>query len=256
MIDTHTHLYDEAFADGGMEAVDAAVAAGVEMMILPGIDVLSLPRLLTLHKARPQHTRIALGLHPTETHSDWETQLRTIFVNAGDEKPVAIGEIGMDLYWDASEQTCQEACFERQLKMACDMSLPAIVHCRSALEPTLRVIDALGEEKPRLVFHSFTGSSADAAVIMDHLPDAMFGINGVATFKNCASLREAIAFIGIERILLETDSPYLAPVPFRGKRNESAYLPKVLETVALAVGMDMNKADKLTTRNAIDFFRL
>lgn len=255
MTDTHTHLYLPEFADGGAEAVEEARRAGVGMMVLPNINAESVEPMLALHARFPECTRIAAGLHPTEHGDDWRPMVDDIFERLLPHAPVAIGEIGIDLYWDATHRHAQMDCFGYQLEQAFRLGLPAIIHCREGLAETLHVIGLLGANAPECVFHSFTGSAVDVELIRRTV-DATFGINGVATFKNAAALREALPTIGLERIVLETDSPYLAPVPYRGKRNQSAYLPATAACVAAALGVGVRELEEATDARARALFRL
>ena len=259
MIDTHTHLYDRAFAAGCTDpmagccdAVDRAVAAGVNMMVLPNVDRESIGPLKALRALRPEVTAAAMGLHPTELGTDWRATLDIIEAELRRGGYCAIGEVGIDLYWDRTYEREQMLAFDAQLALAEEMSLPVIIHCREGLDRTLEVLQ--GHRGVSAVFHSFGGSADDVAAIRAE-GDFYFGINGIVTFKN-SGLREILPEIGSGRILLETDSPYLAPVPKRGRRNESAYLPYIAQTVADALEMSVEKLAEITTANAAEFFRL
>lgn len=268
MIDTHTHLYMDAFRkeepEGCAAAVDRAVAAGVELMVLPAVDRESAAEVAELHAARPVRTRTAMGLHPTEVGEDWREELDDITAILEPTMPVAVGEVGIDLYWDDSNLRLQKEAFTAQLLLAARLSLPVIIHCRDGVEECCECIEAakaqlraesVGVELPPLVFHSFTGSPDDVRRIRQTC-DPYFGINGVVTFKNSGRLPEAVKEIGIDRLLLETDSPYLAPVPKRGRRNESSYLTYINIKVADILGLAPEETDRLTSRNAKDFFRI
>lgn len=253
MIDTHTHLYTEEFDADSSQAVERAIGAGVCKMIFPNIDIASCAPLLRLHSLYPENTFVAAGLHPTEVGDGWQDTLDAVFDAFAGSRIVAIGEIGIDLYWDSTYREEQMRCLEAQLRMAREKGLPAIIHCRSGLEEVLEVAAGMGDELPKLDFHSFTGTHDDVDRIR-RVCDPMFGINGVATFKNARELREAIPAIGASRIVLETDSPYLAPVPNRGRRNESSYLPYILNCVANTLGMDARELEAATDANASSFF--
>lgn len=253
MIDTHTHLYTEEFEEDSAQAVERAIDAGVGKMIFPNIDLNSCAPLLALHEKFPANTFPAAGLHPTEVREDWRRAMQTIFMAFEKHPVVAIGEIGIDLYWDGSYRDEQMQCLEAQLQLAYDKGLPAIIHCRSGLEEVLEIASGMGDQLPPLDFHSFTGSREEVERIRK-VCDPMFGINGVATFKSARELREAIPVIGASRIVLETDSPYLAPVPKRGRRNESSFLPHILECVAATLGMESGELEAITDGNAASFF--
>lgn len=261
MVDTHTHLYmpefdvEGQFPDtmtGQCEAVDRALAAGVTMMILPNVDLASMPQMQALHALRPECTRMAAGLHPTELGDAPAEALATIMseVEQCPESYVAIGEVGIDLYWDASRVEEQMAIFESQLHVARRLAKPVIIHCREGLAQTLEVLEAFGDVKA--VFHSFGGTVDDVELIRRH-GDYYFGINGIVTFKN-STLGSVLPAIGIDRILTETDSPYLSPAPFRGRRNESARIPLIVRAVASALDMPEADAARMTSNNAYSFF--
>ncbi|MDE6380928.1 MAG: TatD family hydrolase [Muribaculaceae bacterium] len=264
MIDTHTHLYMDSFSkdepDGCAAAVDRAVEAGVELMVLPSVDRESAEEVAVLNALRPDHTRTAMGLHPTEVGEDWRKELEDIKSILGPTSPVAIGEVGIDLYWDDSNLSLQKEALIAQILLAEDMGLPVIIHCRDGIEVCCQCIEAAKTQSrsgklPPLVFHSFTGSPEEVRRIRS-VCDPYFGINGVVTFKNSGSLPDAVKEIGIERLLLETDSPYLAPVPRRGRRNESSYLSFINSKIAEILGLSPDETDRATTRNAKVFFRI
>lgn len=264
MVDTHTHLYMDSFSkedpDGCTAAVDRAVDAGVSLMVLPAVDRESAAEAATLHALRPDSTRTAMGLHPTEVEVDWKEELEEIVSTLTPTHPVAIGEVGIDLYWDDSNLALQKEAFTAQLLLAKELDLPVIIHCREGLEVCCGCIEeakaaVAPEVLTHLVFHSFTGSPDDVRLIR-RVCDPWFGINGVVTFKNAGQLPDAIREIGIDRILLETDSPYLAPVPKRGRRNESSYLTFINIRIAEILGLSPEETERITTRNAIDFFRI
>ncbi len=257
MTDTHTHLYMGEFENGGDEAVKRAIDAGVGMMIFPAVDSSTFEQMRQLNQLYPENTRIAIGLHPTELGEDWERQLDEM-ERMLEESPTAynaIGETGIDLYWDASNLENQKKSFGRQYEWAQKHKLPLIIHCREGIEPVLEVISSHEGEQPELVFHSFTYGPEEVKRIRE-VCNPWFGINGVATFKNATAVREAVKEIGIDRILLETDSPYLAPVPHRGKRNESAYLPAVCAKVGEVLGLPAEEVERITDANAKEVFKL
>lgn len=255
MIDTHTHLYmPDSFPDGGGSAVERAVEAGVDMMVLPGVDLESVDPLLSLHSKYPQNTAVALGLHPTEVEADWRDELREILDRGSDVKSVAIGEVGIDLYWEKRYLTRQMDAFGEQLQIALERDLPVIVHSRDATSETAHLLKSFGSKLPNLVFHSFTQGLAEAQTLLEAAPEAYFGINGVVTFKNAAPLREALKYLPIEKIVVETDSPYLSPVPFRGKPNESAYIPYIVRAVAQVKSLSEEETGKITSSNAMRLF--
>lgn len=258
MIDTHTHIYfREDFPDGGRAAVERALAEGVELMVLPNVGIESAEELLALHHSAPEgSTATAVGLHPENVDADWRALTRAVFDRFEDESPVAVGEVGIDLYHDPTWRIQQMDAFGDQLDRARSMGLPVIIHSRNALDETLEVVKMMGEECPRLIFHSFTSDVKDAERIMREVPDALFGINGVVTFKNAPELREAVKIIPADRIVLETDSPYLAPVPKRGRTNESSYLRHILNKIAEVKEVPAEQLESITIANARNIFRL
>lgn len=256
LIDTHTHIYGPEFDGDIDEVMSRALEAGVVRMILPACDPESIAPMRALQKRFPHEIALAAGLHPTELADDWRPQLDAIEheLTSYRDDYVAVGEVGMDLYWDKSRLEDQKTVFEHQLRLAESLALPVIIHCREALDETLGVISRL-ERRPALLFHSFGGTLDDVRKIRATAPDAYFGIGGVATFKNCR-VKDAFGEIGLDRMMLETDAPYLAPVPHRGHRNEPAYVALTAQFIADAMSMTSERLAEATTANAIDFFGL
>lgn len=255
MIDTHTHLYSHKYDDDRTEAVRRALDAGVKAMILPGVNLESVEPMKALYDEFPEVMYLAPGLHPTDAGEDWRDELAEIWRRMADRPAVALGETGIDLYWEKEFLPRQKEAFRVHLDEALRRGLPVIIHSRQATDESFEVIEELEGDRPRMVFHSFTGTPEEARKILDRT-DAMFGINGVVTFKNSQPLREAVKLVGLDRIMLETDSPYLAPEPNRGKRNESAWVRNVADRLADLFGTDFRTVDATTDRNAIDFFKL
>lgn len=254
-VDTHTHLYLDEFSSESSATVDRAISAGVRKMIFPNVDLSTVYGMKALHQKFPENTYMAMGLHPTEIDEKWEEKIAEIKAEITDfpKEYVAIGEIGIDLYWDKTYREEQMKAFKLQCEWATDYNLPIIIHCREGLNETLSVLDGL-KTKPRGVFHSFGGSVEDVEKIRRR-GDYYFGINGIVTFKN-SHLTDTLPAIGLERIVLETDSPYLAPVPYRGKRNESSYLPLVAEKIAEVFGASIEDVATVTTANAENLFSI
>lgn len=254
MIDTHSHPYLPEFEDGGAAAIRRALYSGVSHIILPNVDEESVGPMMRLHSCFPYHTSMAMGLHPTETLEDWEPVVDRMeaLLESGDF--VAVGEVGIDLHWTSDNIVWQKLSFRRQLRIASRLSLPVIIHCRDGLDVALECLRA---EKPNvpLIFHSFTGSREDVVRIRREF-DPMFGINGVVTFKNASEVRDAVKEIGIDRLLLETDAPYLAPVPNRGKRNEPSFLPAICAKVGEVLEIPAGEVSSLTDRNAFETFSI
>lgn len=250
-IDTHAHLYDEAFRDEEDSAVARAVEAGVRKMILPDIDSETRKDMFALADRHPGVLFPCLGLHPTSVGADWEARLAEL-EGFMDRKIYAIGEIGMDCYWSREFTEQQQNAFRLQLEMASKMSLPVIIHSRDATDLIIKTLKDCRHLNPRGVFHAFSGSIETYREIQK-LGDWYIGIGGVLTYKK-ASIAETVKEIPLERILLETDSPYLTPVPHRGKRNESAYVPHIAQKLAQQLEKDIEEVAAVTTQNASNLF--
>lgn len=256
LIDTHTHLYLSDFdADGyGQDAVRRALDAGVGHMIFPNVDLDTVEPMKRLHAAFPQSTSMAMGLHPTEVRESWREDLARVKAefDSSDTRYVAVGEVGIDLYWDKTFEQQQMQVLEQQMQWAADASLPVIIHCREGLSQVLEVLQAFPEAQG--VMHSFGGTPLDVERVR-RIVDFYFGINGIVTFKNC-SVRDSLPSIGLSRLLLETDAPYLAPVPHRGRRNESAYLVHTAGHIAHSMSLPPETVAVETTANATKLFGL
>lgn len=252
-VDTHTHLYLEEFAPTPQDAVKRAIDAGVTKMIFPNVDLSTINPMKELSSSFPLNTFMAMGLHPTEIKETWVEDLAKTKeeFNKHIDKYIAIGEIGIDLYWDKTFRREQMQALEQQFQWAIDANIPVIIHCREGLAEILEVLDRMNE-KPKGVFHSFGGTIDDVKQIRKR-GDFYFGINGIVTFKN-SKLRETLPYIGIDRILLETDAPYLAPVPHRGKRNESAYLIHTAAHIAQHLALTTEQVAQKTSYNAHQLF--
>lgn len=253
IIDTHTHLYLPEF-ENPAETVNRAFDAGVGHLIFPNVDLGTIDPMKKLAGQFPENISMAMGLHPTEVTANWEDDIKRIESELdGSTNYVAIGEIGIDLYWDKSFKKEQMEAFRLQSSWAVERHLPVIIHCREGLDEILEVFDSM-ESVPQGVFHSFGGTVEDVEKIRRR-GDFYFGINGIVTFKN-SKLRETLPAIGPQRLLLETDAPYLAPVPHRGKRNESAFIIHTAAYVANTLGMKPDEIAAITTENAKRLFKL
>lgn len=249
--DTHTHLYDEAFAGEEDLAVERAVAAGVTRMILPDIDSQTRKDMFSLADRHEGVLFPCLGLHPTSVDARWQEEM-TLMEQHLDKRIWAIGEIGMDCYWSREFVKEQEEVFRIQLEMAARLALPVIIHSRESTELILNVLKDCRHSGLRGVFHAFSGS-IETFRELQRLGDWYVGIGGVLTYKK-ASIAETVREIPMEKILLETDSPYLTPVPFRGKRNESAYIPHIASRLAELTGRTVEETAEITTDNAQKLF--
>lgn len=255
MIDTHCHLYDEAFDNDRDQAVQRALDSGVTLMLLPGIDSLSHDRQEALASQYPACFRQMMGLHPTSVTADYANELELVRQKLFNPQAVyvGVGEIGLDLYWDKTFLEQQREVLKTQMRWAKELDLPVCLHVRKAYNELFGLLRDLNFSSYRGVMHCFGGSvqEANKAIEMGfHV-----GIGGVVTFKN-ATLASVAASIPLERILLETDAPYLAPVPYRGKRNESAYIPVIAEKIAALKGVSIAEVDEVTSASATVLFGL
>lgn len=250
-IDTHTHLYDEAFPTGEEmdQAVGRAIEAGVDMMILPDISSKERGRMVGLYERWKNNTRICAALHPTEIGEDWKQEVLDFqsFVNSRSDI-VAIGETGMDLYWSKEFEAVQRDVFRLHIETALQKGLPLLIHARNATDEIFRVLEDYRGRGCRGIFHAFSGS-IETFRRLERYGDWLVGIGGVLTFKN-AGIAQVVKEIPLERIVLETDSPYLTPVPFRGKRNESAYIPHIASFLAQLKEVPETEIERVTTANA------
>ena len=252
LIDTHAHLFTEEFQDDIAEVVARAKEAGVEKVLLPNIDETTIAGLKATTAQYPGFFFPMMGLHPTSVQPYWKQQLDIIHAEFHHCSYIAVGEIGIDLYWDTSLSAVQTAVFEEQLKWSIEKDLPVSIHSRNALEAVINSIKRVGEKRLRGVFHSFGGTKADLDAILQ-LPDFWVGINGVITFKN-SGLAETVKNCPRDKVILETDAPYLAPVPFRGKRNESSYIALVAEKLSEVWEINPEEISRITSSNANHLF--
>jgi TatD DNase family protein len=253
IIDTHTHIYSEEFDSDRSNVIRSAKDAGVKAVFLPNEDTSSVERLLKTCDEFPDFAFPMMGLHPTSVKENYLTELSEIEKVLSKHKFYAIGETGMDLYWDKTFFKEQQIVFEEQLKWSIDLDLPIVIHTRNSLNEALDVIHKVGQpEKLKGIFHCFGGSLADFESIA-LLSGFYIGIGGVVTFKN-SGLADILSQIPIERVVLETDAPYLAPVPYRGKRNEPAYIVEVCNKVATCYGLTPEEVADYTYSNACKLF--
>lgn len=253
-IDTHTHLFSDAFDTDRTEIVQKAIDAGVEICLLPNIDVNTIDAMHQLVEQFPQHCFPMMGLHPGSVDAQWEEKLMHIRTHLFSKKYVAVGEIGMDLYWDKTFIEEQREAFRMQVEWAKELSLPIAIHARDAFQEIYQILDELNDERLTGVFHCFTGTQEDAQKILSY-EGFKLGIGGVLTYKN-GKVDEALQHVGLEHLILETDAPYLPPVPHRGKRNESAYLLHVAEKLADVYQVTLREIEQQTTINAKALFKI
>ena len=252
MIDTHSHIYSEEFDADRDEVILRAQHAGVTKIILPNVDSDSLPRLLKLEARYPDYCYAAVGLHPESVKENYQKELDVIREELERRKYIAVGEIGIDLYWDKTYQTEQILAFQTQVEWAIEFNLPVIIHVRNSHNETIQALKPYAGKGLKGIFHCFGGTPEEAAEIFS-LGDFKLGIGGVVTFKN-SGLAASLMHIPLEKLVLETDSPYLTPAPFRGKRNESAYTVLVAEKLAQVYDMSVGEIDRITTENARKLF--
>ena len=253
-IDTHTHLYSSQFDEDRIDVIERAIGLGVEKLLLPNIDRNSLPKMLELHQRFPQNCYPMIGLHPCSVAENWKDELLFLKSHLDTAKIIAIGEIGIDLYWDKTFQIEQEYAFIEQVNWAKSLDLPIVIHARDSFPVIFRLLDELNDDKLRGVFHCFTGSEEDIIKIRSY-GGFLFGIGGVVTFKK-SGLDAVVKELSLDEIVLETDSPYLAPTPHRGKRNESAYIPLIADKLSDVFEISEKEIARITTENAVRLFEL
>ncbi|MBQ20273.1 MAG: hydrolase TatD [Flavobacteriales bacterium] len=252
LTDTHTHLYSEQFKDDIDEVVQKAINLGVSRFFLPNIDSDYTDALLALAKKYPDNMFPMMGLHPCSVKADYQQELAQVEKMLSEHQVVAIGEIGIDLYWDKTFFKEQQAAFRHQIRLAKANNLPFVIHCRDAFDEIFEILDEENDENMRGIFHCFTGNLEQAQKIINY-GGFKLGIGGVVTFKN-AGLDKVVEQISLEHLVLETDAPYLAPVPYRGKRNESAYIIEIATKVANLKQVSLEEVAKITTTNSKTVF--
>ena len=251
--DTHTHLYSEQFDDDRAEVIQRALAAGVTRFFIPAIDSTYTKAMYALEASYPNNMYLMTGVHPTHVKANYLEELTHVKDQLAFRKFIAIGEIGIDLYWDKSTLKPQQEMFRAQIQLAKQYDLPIVIHCRDAFD---EVFEILEEEKgPDLfgIFHCFTGSLDQAKKAISY--NMKLGIGGVVTFKN-GKIDQFLNQISLDHIVLETDAPYLSPVPFRGKRNESSYLLNVLEKISDIYAISTDQVALITTKNSKSIFKI
>lgn len=254
-IDTHTHLFASEFKDDIDIVVKNAINSGVSKMLLPNIDSSTTNNMLQLCNKYPQHCFPMIGLHPCSVKKDnIDKEILHVEEMLNKNKFIAIGEIGLDLYWDKSTLSYQKVAFESQIKLAKKYQLPIVIHVRDSFSEAIEIVEKLNNENLSGVFHCFTGNIQEAERIIN-LQNFYLGIGGVVTFKN-GGINKIINQISLDNIILETDSPYLTPTPFRGKRNESKYLVNIAQKMSEIYEIDINEIANKTSSNAINLFKI
>jgi len=251
-IDTHIHLYAEEFSADIDTLLQVAMDKGISRFLMPNIDSASIRPMLDLSEKYPENCIPMMGLHPCSVHADYLSQLKRIENHLSKNAFCAIGEIGLDLYWDKNHIREQKQALEKQLDWAVELKLPVVIHCRDSFDFILELMNNRNDI-PSGIFHCFSGTEEMAKRVLDL--GFYLGIGGVLSFKN-AGLDKILPSIGIDKLVLETDAPYLAPIPHRGKRNEPAYLELVAIKMADVLGISLNEVADKTTENAKAIFNL
>ena len=252
-VDTHTHIYDKEFDADRTEVVQSAVENGVQMMLLPNVDITTIAPMLDTFEHFSDHCRMMMGLQPEEVRDDYKTVLARIEKELERDIYIGVGEIGLDFYWDTTFEKQQVEAFELQLDWAKQLGLPLSIHCRNAFEKMVKILEKKQDGGLRGVMHCFNGTLDEAKTYLDlgfHL-----GLGGVITYKSC-HVRDFLAELPLERIVLETDAPYLAPVPHRGKRNEPVFIVDTARKIAEILNITIEQVASATTNNAKSLFNI
>jgi TatD DNase family protein len=253
-IDTHAHLYSDQFDADRDDMMQRSCRDGVKTILLPNIDKTSIAPLLDLVKKYPENCYPMMGLHPGSVGADWQEQLDIMYPYFNSHKMCAVGEIGMDLYWDRTYIEEQKLAFREQISWAKEMQLPIVIHAREAFDEIFQIIDDLIDDRLSGVFHCFTGNLDQAKKILTY-PNFYMGIGGVVTYKK-AALEEVLVHLPLDKLIMETDAPYLPPVPHRGKRNESAFLVYSAQRLADIFDLKLAELAEITSVNAKKLFKI
>lgn len=253
LTDTHTHLYSKEFDFDRKEAIQKAIDLNVSRFFIPAIDSSHTQSMYDLEKDFPENIFLMMGLHPTSVKENFEEELAHVEEQFAQRKFYAVGETGIDLFWDKSFLKQQQESFKRQIQLAKKYDLPVVIHCRDAFDEIFEVLDTEKGNDLFGIFHCFTGNREQAEKALSY--NMKLGIGGVVTFKN-GGIDKFLGEIPIEQIVLETDSPYLAPVPYRGKRNESSYIGIIAKKVAEIYAIDLKEVASITTQNSRDIFKV
>ena len=253
LTDTHTHLYAEQFDEDRVEAIQRAIDLGVSRFFIPAIDSQTTKAMFSLEKQFPKEIFLMMGLHPTHVKENYKEELQHVKQWLDKRNFYAVGEIGMDLYWDKTFVKQQQEAFKQQILWAKEKNLPIVIHCRDAFDEVFEVLEEMKDDKLYGIFHCFTGNLEQAKKAISY--NMKLGIGGVVTFKN-GKIDQFLNEIPLQNIVLETDSPYLAPTPYRGKRNESSYLVNVAEKLATIYQVSLEEIAKITTANSKEIFNI
>lgn len=253
LTDTHTHLYSDAFAEDRPQMMQRALDLGIKRFFVPAIDSGHTEEMYTLEKEYPENVFLMMGLHPTSVKENFEEELAQVEEQFKKRNFYAVGEIGIDLYWDKSTLEIQKIAFKRQIQLAKKYKLPIVIHCRDAFDEIFEILETEKDDDLFGIFHCFTGTFEQAERAISF--NMKLGIGGVVTFKN-GKIDTFLDQIPLKHIVLETDSPYLAPAPFRGKRNESSYLALVCEKLSEIYGVSEEEIAQVTTENSKEIFKI
>jgi len=251
LTDTHSHIYSEEYSLDQDEVLNRAIGVGVSRIFVPAIDSESFESMLRVEERYPNNVFLMMGLHPTYVKENYKDELSFVAQKLTERKFSAVGEIGIDLYWDKTFLKEQQYAFEYQIQLAKQYNLPINIHCRDAFDEVLEILEQEKSSGFKGVFHCFTGNMKQAERAIDS--GMKLGIGGVVTFKN-GKIDQFLRDIDVSNIVLETDAPYLAPKPFRGKRNESSYIVHIAEKVADIYGLSLQEVAEITTANSKDVF--
>ena len=253
LVDTHAHLYSQKFDEDRGEVMKRAFDEGVEKIFLPNVDSESIDGMFALEKAYPNKVHALMGLHPCSVQENYEAELKIVEKWLGERTYKAVGEIGIDLYWDKSTFEIQKIAFRRQISWAKELKIPIIIHARESLDEIIQIVREEKDERLTGIFHCFTGTENHARQIMDL--EFYMGLGGVLTFKK-SGLDKVVSEIPMDYLVLETDAPYLSPTPKRGKRNESSYIKYVAEKLATVKQLSIEEVATITTKNAYTVFKV
>jgi len=252
LIDTHCHIASDQFDEDFEDVLQRSKDAGVQRIYLPNVDVPTIPKIIELADKYPDFIIPMMGIHPTEIGENYKEDMALVREWLGKRDFAAVGEIGVDLYWDKTHKKEQMLAFEEQIQMALDFNLPINIHVRDAFNEAFEVLESFERNTVKGVFHCFSGSKEIAERVF-RLGDFYLGIGGVVTFKN-SKLGEVLKHTGLDRLVLETDAPYLTPHPFRGQRNDSAYLVTVAEYMSSLFGVSAEEVADVTSKNALKIY--
>jgi len=253
-VDTHTHIYLEDFDKDRKVIIEEGYRLNVKKLFLPNIDLNTIENVIEISNKYKNICYPMVGLHPCSVKQNFRAELKVLKSYIKKINPVAIGEIGLDLYWNKSTINEQIAAFKEQIKWAKEFNLPIVIHARNSYQEIFKVLDVLNNEKLTGIFHCFSSNLNDAEHILNY-GGFKLGIGGVVTFKN-SGLDKILEKIPLKNIVLETDSPYLSPAPFRGKRNKSSYIPLIAKKISEIYKRELSEIEKITTKNALEIFKL